>query len=35
MVLLRKVMKPRLIGVFVATATLGILAVGFLFNAVF
>ena len=35
MVLLRKVMKPRLIAVFVATATLGILAVGFLFNAVF
>ncbi len=35
MVLLRKVMKPRLIAVFVATASIGILLVGFLFNAVF
>jgi len=35
MVLLRKVMKPRLIAVFVATATVGILLVGFLFNAIF
>jgi uncharacterized membrane protein YraQ (UPF0718 family) len=35
MVLLRKVMKPRLIAVFVTTATIGILLVGFLFNAVF
>ena len=35
MVLLRKVMRPRLIAVFVTTATIGILIVGFLFNAVF
>ena len=35
MVLLRKVMMPRLILVFVATATIGILIVGFLFNAIF
>ena len=35
MVLLRKVMKPRLIAVFVATATVGILLVGWLFNWVF
>ena len=35
MVLLRKVMKPRLIAVFVGTATIGILLVGLLFNWVF
>ena len=35
MVLLRKVMQPRLIAVFVATATVGILIVGFLFNWIF
>jgi uncharacterized membrane protein YraQ (UPF0718 family) len=35
MVLLRKVMKPRLIAVFVTTATIGILIVGFLFNFMF
>ena len=35
MVLLRKVMKPRLIALFVATATTGILLVGWLFNALF
>jgi uncharacterized membrane protein YraQ (UPF0718 family) len=35
MVLLRKVMMPRLIAVFVTTATIGILIVGFLFNAIF
>ena len=34
-VLLRKVMKPRLITVFVATATIGIIIVGILFNALF
>lgn len=33
LVILRKVLKPRLIGVFVAIVALGILAVGFLFNA--
>ena len=35
MVLLRKVMKPRLIAVFVATASIGILLVGWMFNLVF
>ena len=35
MVLLRKVMKPRLIAIVVLTATIGILIVGWLFNAVF
>ena len=33
LVLLRKVMKPRLLAVFVATATTGVLLVGLLFNA--
>lgn len=35
MVLLSKVMKPRLIAIFVATATLGILIVGWMFNLLF
>jgi len=35
MVLLRKVMKPRLISIFVLTATLGIILIGLLFNALF
>jgi uncharacterized membrane protein YraQ (UPF0718 family) len=35
MVLLRKVMKPRLIATFVATAAIGILLVGWMFNLVF
>ncbi len=35
MVLLRKVMKPRLIAIFVATAAIGILIVGWLFNWIF
>jgi uncharacterized protein len=35
MVLLRKVMKPRLIAAFVLTATLGIILIGWLFNAIF
>ena len=35
MVLLRKVMQARLIAVFVATAAIGILIVGFLFNVIF
>jgi uncharacterized membrane protein YraQ (UPF0718 family) len=35
MVLLRKVMKPRLIAIFVATATIGILIVGWMFNLLF
>lgn len=35
LVLLRKVMKPRLIALFVGTAAIGILLVGWLFNLVF
>lgn len=35
MILLRKVMKPRLIAVFIATATTGIVLVGLMFNALF
>lgn len=35
MVLLRKVMKPRLIAIFVMTATIGILIVGWMFNLLF
>ncbi|VGO17385.1 Putative two-component membrane permease complex subunit SMU_747c [Pontiella desulfatans] len=35
MVLLRKVMKPRLIAIFVATASIGILIVGWMFNLLF
>ena len=35
MVLLRKVMKPRLIATFVATASIGILIVGWMFNLLF
>ena len=35
MVLLRKVMKPRLIAIFVATAAIGILLVGWMFNLLF
>ncbi len=35
MVLLRKVMKPRLIAIFVATAAIGILIVGWMFNLFF
>ena len=35
MILLRKVMKPRLIAVFVATASIGILLVGWMFNLIF
>jgi uncharacterized membrane protein YraQ (UPF0718 family) len=35
MVLLRKVMKPRLIAAFVITATLGIILIGLLFNLLF
>jgi hypothetical protein len=34
MVILRKVLKPRLIATFVAVVALGIIAVGYLFNAV-
>ncbi len=35
LVLLRRVMKPRLIAAFVATATIGIILIGLLFNALF
>jgi len=34
MILLRRVLKPRLLGVFVAVVGTGILAVGFMFNLV-
>ena len=34
MIILRKVLKPRLIGVFIAVVAAGILVVGYLFNAV-
>jgi uncharacterized protein len=34
MVILRKVLKPRLIGVFIAVVATGILIVGYLFNMV-
>jgi uncharacterized protein len=34
-IILRKVLKPRLIALFVGTVTLGIMLVGFVFNAVF
>jgi hypothetical protein len=32
MIILRRVLKPRLIAVFVLTLTLGIMATGYLFN---
>jgi len=35
MIILRRVLKPRLIAVFVAVVGAGILAVGYLFNALF
>jgi len=35
MILLRRVLRPRLLGTFVAVAALGILGVGYLFNAIF
>lgn len=34
MILLRRVLKPRLIGMFIAVVAVGIVAVGYLFNAV-
>lgn len=34
MVLLRKVMKPQLIGMFVLIVTIGIIAIGYIFNAI-
>ena len=34
MIILRKVLKPRLIATFVGVVALGILLVGFIFNAV-
>ena len=34
MVILRKVLKPRLIAAFITVVAVGILAVGYLFNAV-
>ena len=35
MIILRKVLSPRLLAVFVAIVTIGIIAVGYLFNALF
>jgi len=35
MILLRRVLRPRLLGVFVAVVGLGIIGVGYLFNAIF
>jgi uncharacterized protein len=35
LVILRRVIKPRLIAVFVAVVTVAIVAIGYLFNAVF
>jgi len=35
MIILRKVLKPRLLAIFVGVVALGILAVGYLFNAMF
>ncbi|MBT8212970.1 MAG: permease, partial [Acidimicrobiia bacterium] len=34
LVLLRRVLRPRLLGVFVGVVALGIVAVGFLFNLI-
>ena len=34
MVILRKVLKPKLIAVFIAVVAVGIVLVGFLFNAI-
>lgn len=34
MILLRRVLKPKLIGVFIAVTAVGIIAVGYLFNAI-
>jgi hypothetical protein len=34
MILLRRILKPRLIAVFIAVVAAGILVVGYLFNAV-
>ena len=34
MILLRRVLKPRLIATFIAVVAAGILAVGYLFNAI-
>ena len=34
MILLRRVLKPQLLGVFVAVVATGIVAIGYLFNAI-
>ena len=34
MIMLRKVVKPRLLAVFIAICTIGIIAVGYFFNAI-
>ena len=33
MIMLRKVMKPKLLGTFIATCALGIIIIGYIFNA--
>ena len=33
MIMLRKAVKPKLLGLFIAICTIGIIAVGYLFNA--
>ena len=35
MILLRRVLRPRLLGVFIAVVGVGIVGVGYLFNAIF
>ena len=34
MVMLRKAVKPKLLGIFIAVCTIGIMIVGYFFNAV-
>jgi uncharacterized membrane protein YraQ (UPF0718 family) len=34
MIILRKVIKPKLIGIFVAVVTMAIIIIGYVFNAV-
>ena len=34
MIMLRKVVKPKLLGIFIAICTIGIIVVGYFFNAI-
>ncbi|MGN0468898.1 MAG: permease, partial [Acutalibacteraceae bacterium] len=34
MIMLRKAVKPKLLGIFIAICTVGIIAVGYFFNAI-